>query len=326
MSKVSVKNDILPSFEPIKQPQNVQKRKRTSAALKDADSKHSVPNKRLRGKRNTVANTTDAATSAPSSVTISKSVVWIGATLMQDEKDDIKNEEASSVSAAFSIFYGQNDSRNCTEKVNIKQNQNIDHVYIMGVIRALEKCEDDASALSIHTGSKVLQSVLDQDKQDEESICKQIKEKIAKRRGSTSIRSATSQEDEFQAAHKLASEKLLEVDAMEIDVAETSQVVDSLQVTECKQDASVTTTTTTTTIAITTTPTEDAELVNDNAETTATTTTVVKGKTITTIFTDQAAEQKQQFLPPTPTSPTWATTLNLRSFLDILKAPFTRNK
>lgn len=70
---------------------------------------------------------------------------------------------------------------------------------------------------------------MDQGKQDKENICDQIKEKIAKRKGTTSIvsfyfiessknltylsqRSATNKEDEFQAAHKLASEKLFEVE------------------------------------------------------------------------------------------------------------------
>lgn len=43
----------------------------------------------------------------------------------------IKNEEVPSTTAAFSIFYGVDDTRNITEKVSINQNQNIDHVYIM---------------------------------------------------------------------------------------------------------------------------------------------------------------------------------------------------
>jgi hypothetical protein len=53
---------------------------------------------------------------------------------MQEEgkkEKSSENEEAPSISGAFSIFYGLNDSRNITEKVSIKQNQNIEHVYIM---------------------------------------------------------------------------------------------------------------------------------------------------------------------------------------------------
>lgn len=51
MSKVSVKNDMWPSFQPIDQPQNSQKRKRSSVTtLKDTDNENLVTNKRSRGK------------------------------------------------------------------------------------------------------------------------------------------------------------------------------------------------------------------------------------------------------------------------------------
>ncbi|KAF1804797.1 hypothetical protein V8B55DRAFT_1496987 [Mucor lusitanicus] len=328
MSKVSVKNDVWTPFQPIDQPQNSQKRKRSSAALKDSGNDKLVSNKRSKAKKTaaTVAN-------SPSSVTITKSVVWIGATLMQrqggqkEEEEEqkgsssIKNEEVPSTTAAFSVFYGVNDTRNFTERVSIDQHQNIDHVYIMGVIRALEKCEDDSSALSIHTGSKVLQSVLDhvdQDSKQEDSICQQIKEKIANRKGATSIRSAADSEAGYQAAHKLASERLLEVpaeaDGMDIDVAE-KDLVESLQVAESTADVSVTTTSCST---------EEVKLNSDNTETIVTTTTVVKEETVTFVSSDADAEQAQQQTLPPP--PSWAATLNLRNLLEILKAPFTRNK
>ncbi|KAG1086488.1 hypothetical protein G6F42_020969 [Rhizopus arrhizus] len=297
MSKVSVKIDVWTTFQPIDQPQNSQKRKRASATLKDSGNDKLVPNKRSRAKKTANTTTTDVAiANSPSSVTITKSVVWIGATLMQRQGDNeegeeengssIKNEETFSTTAAFSIFYGVNDTRNFTERVSINQDQNIDHVYIMGVIRALEKCEDDSSALSIHT-------VLDQNeeggKQDE--VCQQVKEKIAQRKGVTSIRSAANNEDGYQAAHKLASESLLEVSAA----------------ADCS--------------------TEEVKLNDDNTETVVTTTTVVKEETITIASSDadaeQAQQQQQQTLPPPPS---WAATLNLRNLLEILKAPFTRNK
>lgn len=57
---------------------------------------------------------------------------------MQEEEEkekSVENEEIPSISAAFSIFYGLNDSRNITEKISIKQNQSIDHVYIMVRLR-----------------------------------------------------------------------------------------------------------------------------------------------------------------------------------------------
>ncbi|CAO0803654.1 unnamed protein product [Mucor circinelloides] len=334
MSKVSVKNDVWTPFQPIDQPQNSQKRKRASATLKDSGNDKLVPNKRSRAKKTANTTTTDVAiANSPSSVTITKSVVWIGATLMQRQGDNeegeeengssIKNEETFSTTAAFSIFYGVNDTRNFTERVSINQDQNIDHVYIMGVIRALEKCEDDSSALSIHTGSKVLLSVLDQNeeggKQDE--VCQQVKEKIAQRKGVTSIRSAANNEDGYQAAHKLASESLLEVSAaaddMEIDAFE-KDLVESLQVAESNTDVSITTKSCST---------EEVKLNDDNTETVVTTTTVVKEETITITSSDadaeQAQQQQQQTLPPPPS---WAATLNLRNLLEILKAPFTRNK
>ncbi|CAO3620130.1 unnamed protein product [Mucor fragilis] len=234
----------------------------------------------------------------------------------------IKNEEVPSTTAAFSIFYGVDDTRNITEKVSINQNQNIDHVYIMGVIRALEKFEDDSSTLSIHTGSKVLQSVLDHDVQDskQDNICQQIKEKIANRKGATSIRSAANNEDGYQAAHKLASERLLEVSAaaddMDIDAAE-NELVESLQVAESNANVSVTTTSRST---------EEVKLNSDNTETVVTSTTVVKEETVTIISSDADAEQVQQQQQTLPPPPSWAAALNLRNLLEILKAPFTRNK
>ncbi|KAL9552718.1 hypothetical protein MBANPS3_003630 [Mucor bainieri] len=339
MSKVSVKNDVWAPFQPIDQAQNSQKRKRSSATLKGSGIEKHVSNKRSKAKKTTTADAAATAANSPSSVTITKSVVWIGATLLQrqggekkeeeEEKNSssIKNEEAPSTTAAFSIFYGVNDTRNFTERVNIDQNQNIDHVYVMGVIRAIEKCEDDSSALSIHTGSKMLQSVLDHtDDQDNKQgdICQAIKEKIANRKGATSIRSAANNEDGYQAAHKLASERLLEVyadddlaDRMEIDDAE-KDLVESLQVAESNADVSVTTTSCST---------EEVKLNSDNTETFVTTTTVIKEETVTVVSTDADAEQlqqqQQQTLPPPPS---WAATLNLRNLLDILKAPFTRNK
>lgn len=98
---------------------------------------------------------------------------------------------------------------------------------------------------------------------------------------------------------------------MEIDVTGKS-LVDSLEVAENKEDVSVT---------ITATSTDEVKLNNGNTETVVTTTTVVKEESIATILTDQ---DKQALVPPPP--PSWAATLNLRNLLDILKAPFTRNK
>ncbi|CAO3620126.1 unnamed protein product [Mucor fragilis] len=333
MSKVSLKNDVWAPFQPMDQPQASQKRKRSSGTLKDSGNDKPVSNKRTKAKKTATTATATAVASSPSSVTITKSVVWIGATLMQGqggEKEEeekkgsssIKNEEVPSTTAAFSIFYGVDDTRNITEKVSINQNQNIDHVYIMGVIRALEKFEDDSSTLSIHTGSKVLQSVLDHDVQDskQDNICQQIKEKIANRKGATSIRSAANNEDGYQAAHKLASERLLEVSAaaddMDIDAAE-NELVESLQVAESNANVSVTTTSRST---------EEVKLNSDNTETVVTSTTVVKEETVTIISSDADAEQVQQQQQTLPPPPSWAAALNLRNLLEILKAPFTRNK
>jgi hypothetical protein len=41
-----------------------------------------------------------------------------------------KDASCSSI-AAYCVYYGLNDGRNFTEKVTIKQNQDLDHVYIM---------------------------------------------------------------------------------------------------------------------------------------------------------------------------------------------------
>lgn len=48
---------------------------------------------------------------------------------MQHQKeDDTTNNEAS---AAFSIYFGLDDSRNYTEKMTIKKDQTLDYVYSM---------------------------------------------------------------------------------------------------------------------------------------------------------------------------------------------------
>jgi hypothetical protein len=46
---------------------------------------------------------------------------------MQQVDDTTDNE----LFASFSIYYGLEDSRNYTEKITIKKNQNLDHVYAM---------------------------------------------------------------------------------------------------------------------------------------------------------------------------------------------------
>lgn len=49
-------------------------------------------------------------------------VVWVGATLMQENG-------SGDVAAAFSVYYGSNDSRNYTEKITINEKQDLDYVY-----------------------------------------------------------------------------------------------------------------------------------------------------------------------------------------------------
>lgn len=47
------------------------------------------------------------------------------------QEEDSGNGATSESSAAFSVYYGSNDSRNYTEKFTIDQKQNLDHVYAL---------------------------------------------------------------------------------------------------------------------------------------------------------------------------------------------------
>ncbi|KAI7904715.1 uncharacterized protein BX663DRAFT_503274 [Cokeromyces recurvatus] len=221
MSTVSVTNEPLPSFEPIEQSQkNLQKRKRDSGIL----SKNLSNDEDEKTEKDSFSN------QAKSSGTITKPlIIWIGATIMprQEEEGDIGNDLP--ISGAFSVYYGLNDSRNFTERVTLTQNQNLDYVYNMGVIHALQKCEDDVSTLSIHTGSQ--EAGLGS---PDYEICNQIKEFINNRKGSTLIDNRVNHFDkskDYQAAHKMAVEKLYEINE-DVKMPNTSVVMDdSIEIT-----------------------------------------------------------------------------------------------
>lgn len=296
MSKVSLKNEVLPSFEPIKHKPASQKRKRAVpeiASLEDAltITENQRVIKKSRAKKNN-----------NSSFPTTNTVVWVGATLMQaDGNGDVAANESF---AAFSVYYGLNDSRNYTEKITCNDNQNLDHVYTQGVIRALENSMDDSGNLHINTGSKLLQKVIENNtKDDDNKIYHQLKDKIANRKGSTSIHfqaQSSTIDEELKLAHALAHEKLVE-DKMIVDDEET--VVDSLEVVE--KEVTVTTTTVETII------TKDE---NDKE---------VEKSVVTSI--EEEVVTSTSTIEPVP-SPSWATALNLRNLLDILKAPFSRRK
>ncbi|KAI9473891.1 MAG: hypothetical protein EXX96DRAFT_579783 [Benjaminiella poitrasii] len=245
MSTISVKNDILPSFAPIEQKtKGLQTRKRNAAALKDAssnsDSDEKTTRKRSRAKRG-------SSPKAASSVTINKPVIiWIGASLKQQETTDKEdnNSSLSIVNGAFSIYYGLNDGRNYTEKVILTQNQNLEYIYTMGVIRALEKCKDDSSALFIHTGSQIEPQPVSNN--SAENICNKIQEIISNRKGSTSIScykddafNFAQPDKEYQAAHKLATEKLYELDEDVIMANEPENGTEGLPVVKNGHDKEI---------------------------------------------------------------------------------------
>ncbi|CAO3632596.1 unnamed protein product [Mucor hiemalis] len=295
MSKVSLKNELLPSFEPIEHKPASQKRKRVvpgTVSLEDAltNTENQRVIKKSRAKKNNIPP-------APTTNTF----VWVGATLMQEE--DSGNDATSESSAAFSVYYGSNDSRNYTEKFTIDQKQNLDHVYALGVIRALENSIDDSSNLHINTSSKLLQTVIENSTEvGDNSIYNQLKEKIANRKGSTSIHfqaQSSATVDELNLAHTLAHEKLSE-DKMMVDDEET--LVDSLEVTEME-------------VTITTTTVETAITKDENDE-------EVENSVVTSIEEEVITSSVAEPIPST----SWAYTLNFRNLLDILKAPFSRKK
>ncbi|KAG2232584.1 hypothetical protein INT48_009793 [Thamnidium elegans] len=210
MSTVSMQNESLPSFEPIEQ-NTTQKRKRTSTTVKEDDTSPVV--KKSRAKKSSRNHTTQP-------VTIRKSIVWIGASLSQDDGS----------SGAFSVYYGINDTRNYTEKVTIKESQGLDYVYTMGVICVLDTFKNDTTALVIYTGRKILET-FEQDTSCDIEIYNELRQKIEKRKGSTFIEDES--QEEYKNAHNLSVEKLLE-DNMAID-----KVAECLQITETKTEVLV---------------------------------------------------------------------------------------
>ncbi|KAI9348394.1 hypothetical protein BD770DRAFT_165552 [Pilaira anomala] len=277
MSTVSIQNESLPSFEPIEHKSASQKRKRAVPTVKEDTDLPAI--KKTRAKKSTrIPN---------QPLTITKSFVWIGATLSQDD----------SASGAFSVYYGKDDSRNYTEKLTLGENQGLDYVYIMGVLRALDICKNETSALFIYTGSKILQQNIDQ----ESEMYSELRQKIEKREGSTFIEykaNSSDVQDEYKTAHDLSNEKLLE-DKMIIDEEDT--LVESLQLTETSTEVSVLTTTVETTII----KTKDVQV----------------EKVVTTVEEELTNTSSTAVAEPTPS---WASTLRLTNLLEILKAPFSR--
>ncbi|GAA5814081.1 hypothetical protein MFLAVUS_007571 [Mucor flavus] len=276
MSTVSMQNESLPSFEPIEQKttqKTIQKRKRTSTTVKE-DNTPPVA-KKSRAKKSSRNHTTQPVTST-------ESIVWIGASLSQDD----------SSFGAFSAYYGINDTRNCTEKVTIKETQGLDYIYTMGVIHVLDTCKDDTTALVIYTGSRIL-ATFEQDISCE--IYNELRQKIEKRKGTTSIncKEDTSQE-EYKNAHNLSIEKLLE-DNMVID---EEKVEESLQITETKTE-----------VLVLASKVETTEFKKIEVETTVE--EVVCSSSTTTVVVE-------------PATASWASTLRLSNLLEVLKAPFSR--
>ncbi|KAI9249949.1 hypothetical protein EDC94DRAFT_652315 [Helicostylum pulchrum] len=277
MSTVSIQNESLPSFEPIEQKTNqktTQKRKRTSTTVKE-DNIPPVA-KKSRAKKSSRNHTAQP-------VTITKSIVWIGASLSQDDGSF----------GAFSVYYGIDDTRNGTEKVTIKETQGLDYIYTMGVIHVLDTCKDDTTALVIYTGSKILET-FEQDTSCE--IYNELRQKIEKRKGSTSINcKVDASQEEYKNAHNLSTEKLLE-DNMVID---EEKAAESLQITETETEA-----------LVLTSRVETTEFKKVEVETTIEKVACSSSSTTTTVVE--------------PTTASWASTLSLSNLLEVLKAPFSR--
>ncbi|CAO3646723.1 unnamed protein product [Cunninghamella echinulata] len=121
-------------------------------------------------------------------------------------------------------FYGKDDDRNWTEVYQVKVDDDIDFLYTLAVIRAIQKWEDNTSPLTIYTASRELILAI----ADGESLAlyadlrDQLISLISGRMGMTHVRCVSTRVPECRMAHELASK-------LPIDESTVIQKVDNYQ-------------------------------------------------------------------------------------------------
>ncbi|KAI9306385.1 hypothetical protein BJ944DRAFT_287050 [Cunninghamella echinulata] len=104
-------------------------------------------------------------------------------------------------------FYGKGDDRNWTEVYQVNVDDDIDLLYTLAVIRAIQKWEDNTSPLTIYTASRELILAI----ADGESLAlyadlrDQLTSLISGRMGMTHVRCVSTRVSECRMAHELAS-------------------------------------------------------------------------------------------------------------------------
>ncbi|CAO3628850.1 unnamed protein product [Cunninghamella blakesleeana] len=107
----------------------------------------------------------------------------------------------------MSGFYGQGDQRNWTEIYELLLDEEIDYVYTLAVVRAIQKWKDDTSPLTVYTASREL--ILAISDGTSLSECADVRDKVITlvngREGTTQVRCVSTRVSESRKAHELAS-------------------------------------------------------------------------------------------------------------------------
>ncbi|KAI8890918.1 hypothetical protein K501DRAFT_34641 [Backusella circina FSU 941] len=301
MSKVSPNNDTLPSFEPIERKPSTKRRRIPSKDTNPAD----LPSKRTKAKNITPP--------------VPESTIWIGAKIIeQNNLEEEDKEDKSDRAAAFSVYYGSDDSRNLVQRLSMTGTDDLEYVYIKGVLHAIETCTDDFSKLSIHTGSKTIESALASTEEVPEyrELYSQIKEKISNRKGATVISYTQDEEVDkettsYKAAHCLAKEFLevvpdedKEMTPVEdivvecLDITSKNQIDEGVSVDDKKEEIK-------------------QEVVEEK--------TVVK-ETIIEEITEVSTATATATTTTTTTEEKRASWLGIRNIINIFKSPFNANR
>ncbi|KAI8385039.1 uncharacterized protein BYT42DRAFT_564479 [Radiomyces spectabilis] len=172
-------------------------RKRKREQLSQNKQEESLPSKTSPMKK--MKEEASIAVHPPTSLNADQ-MVWIGAAMQNGD------------GGAYSIYYGVDDERNTAELCTLSHDQDLNYVYMLGAIRAVEMCRDETVSLTIFTGNSGLHNIITNETDDliHSDLSQQLKQLISKRLGATNIRYAShrSVTVERQVAHQLANAHL----------------------------------------------------------------------------------------------------------------------
>ncbi|KAI8993227.1 hypothetical protein BDB01DRAFT_775579 [Pilobolus umbonatus] len=185
MSKVSVQNESLPTFEPINS-KNIsnnaitQKRKRVISNNKES---FAIIKKKVKAMQHELAPVKDVLS------------VWINVSMEHNPHGN---------RASYSIYFNEMDGRNMNEIIEVLHNQPIDYVYTKVILQLLQLQEED-QPLCIYITSQTVEQKLKDDNTDE--LYMELKNKIKNRIGTVTIVSTS--DETGQMVDKITSDKIL---------------------------------------------------------------------------------------------------------------------